>query len=475
MTTPRYQQLADDLSHCIRSGVLKPGDQVPSVRQLCALHDASPATVTHALHILEDRGLIEARPRQGFFVRTQSFAYPSQCALPGRPKAIELEGHRKLVMEFAQTCGNHFLGMSAIDDSLFPTKALKKLLVQQLHRNDNIVNDASYTGDIALREQIARRSLLLDCDFLPDEIVLTHGATEALDLCLRLLTKPGDIVAIAAPGPLRTLEMLEGQGLQALEIPSHPCDGLSVDALEFALRHHKVAALVVNANFPSPTGSLMPDKEKARLAELTGRHGVPVIEIDIFGELTHGPQRPKPVKAFDRHDNVLYCGDYRYVISPGFSVGYIAAGRHRLTLQACRKVHGEPVAALIQQTLASFMASGQYEPHLRRLRSQLASQMAAYRAAVFRYFPKGTRVACASGGMLLWLELPEGTDMTELQRRSHCEGYVFAPGALFSQGESFNNCLRINTGHPMTVELEQGVRVIGELAHAVQAEAAVLA
>ncbi|GAB3250850.1 hypothetical protein GCM10027296_15690 [Chitinimonas naiadis] len=373
-------------------------------------------------------------------------------------------------MEFAQACGQHVLGMSAIDDRLFPTKALKKLLVQHLHRNENILNDASYIGDVALREQIARRSLLLDCDFHPEEIVVTHGATEALDLCLRLLTQPGEVVAIATPGPLRILELLEGQRLQALEIPAHPCDGLSIDALEFALRHHKIAAVIANVNFPSPTSSLMPDVEKARLAELTARHGVPVIEIDTFGDLGHGPRRPKPVKTFDRHDNILYCGDFGYVISPGFRVGYIAAGRHRLTLQACRKVHGEPVSGLIQQTLASFMASGQYEPHLRRLRTQLASQMAAYRAAVFRYFPRGTRVACAAGGMLLWLELPNGTDVAELQRRSHCAGYVFAPGALFSQGDSFGNCLRINAGHPLTPEIEQGLRVIGQLAHAVQAE-----
>lgn len=463
----RYQTLADDLRSRIQAGTLQAGDRVPSVRQLCALHHVSPATVTHALHILEAAGLIEAKPRLGFFVRQQlrQFAPPTQCAEPGLPQAIALAGHRKLVIEFAHQCHHTTLGMSSLDNSLAPTKVLKKLLVQALHKEERLLLESSYTGEASLREQIARRSLLLACDFHPDEIIITHGDTEAVDLCLRVLTQRGDVVAIATPGPLRILEMLEGHGLRVLEIPAHPCDGLSVDALDFALRHNRVAACIINVNFPSPTGSLMPEREKARLAELTSRHGVPVIEVDSFGELAHGKQRPKPVKAYDRSDNILYCSDYGCVTSNGFSAGYIAAGRHRLTLAASRTVHGEPVPALIQYTLANLLASGQFEPHLRRLRSQLASNMMAYRAAVFQHFPAGTRVACGEGGFLLWLELPQGIDATELQRRAQCQGQTFAPGVLFSLGNSFANCLRLNAGHPLSAEIEAGIRLIGRLAH----------
>lgn len=467
MPPTRYQTLADDLAGRIRSGVLQPGDRVPSVRQLCALHEVSPATVTHALHLLEDGGLIEARPRQGFFVRRQlqRFTPPSQCASPGLPQAIALEGHRKLVVEFSNHTTKAWLGMSALDGSLFPTAIIKKLVTQQLQRNPNILNNGSYVGKASLREQLARRSLMLGCDFSPDEIVITHGDTEAADLCLRVLTKPGDIVAVQTPGPLRVLEMLEGYGLRALEIPAHPCDGLSVDALDFALRHNKVAACIVNINFPSPTGSLMPDGEKLRLAEIAHRHGVPLIEIDSFGDLHHGEQRPKPIKAFDRHGNVLYCGDLACVISPGLSLGFIVGGRHRLTLNAARVVHGEPVALLIQETVACFLGSGRLEPHLRRMRTRLAAQMGQYRAAVFRHFPAGTRVACASGGFMLWLELPGEIDTVELQRRALRAGYTFAPGVLFSLGNSFTNCLRFNVGYPLDDEIEEAIRTIGRLAH----------
>ncbi|QNM97982.1 aminotransferase-like domain-containing protein [Chitinimonas koreensis] len=470
--TTRYQALTDDLAGRIRAGVLQAGDKLPSVRQLCALHQASPATVTHALHRLEDAGLIEARPRQGFFVRRQvrAFAPPSQCAVPGLPQAIELEGHRKLVHEFTRSQCHDWLGLSNISPDYFPTEALNRLLKQQLRQDPDLLGRHSHQCVPALREQIARRSVLLGCDWRPEEIVVTHGGHEAADLCLRLLTRPGDVVAIQAPSGLLQLELLAGLGLRVLEIPAHPCDGLSVEALAFALRHNRVAACVVTANFPSPTGSLMSDEAKARLVALTAEHGVPLLEIDTLGDLYHGDRRPKPCKAFDRDGRVLYCADLGVLAGPGVGIGYVVAGRERLRVEAGLLAHGAAVPLLMQRTLAAFMASGQFEPHLRRLRGRLADNLSAYRCEVYRHFPEGTRVACAPGGYLLWVELPGGIDATELRRRALVSGYTFAPGALFSLGDSFRNCLRINCGYGLNGEIAEAIRVIGGLAGAMRAE-----
>ncbi|WP_374347162.1 PLP-dependent aminotransferase family protein [Chitinimonas sp.] len=467
----RYQQLADDLAGRIQAGVLQAGERLPSVRQLCSLHDASPATVTHALHRLEDDGLIEARPRLGFYVRQRQFGKPTQCARAGLPTAIALEGHRKLAIELAHGDDRDRLTLPSLAPELFPAQAIKKQLIQLLQRDTSILNDSSYGGQQRLREQIARRSLMAGCDFRPDEVVVTHGDTEALDICLRVLTKPGDVVAAPTPGPLRVLEQLEGHGLQALEVPAHPVHGMSVDALAALLRENRVAACIVNANFPSPTGSLMPDAEKARLAELAHAHGVPLIEVDTFGDLHHGAQRPRAVKAFDRHDNVLYCVDLGFLISPGLRLGYIAAGKHRLVLDAARVVHGEPVAALIQEAIGSFMASGRLELHLRRLRSQLAAQYRSYRVAVLRHFPAGTRVAQGTGGFMLWLELPGDIDAVELLRRCQRLGLSFVPGVLCSLDSSFSNCLRLNAGHPLGPAIEDAISRIGEQARTMLDEA----
>ncbi|MDK2125586.1 aminotransferase-like domain-containing protein [Parachitinimonas caeni] len=465
---PRYEQLADTLERCIRDGLLAPGDRLPSVRALCEMHDASPATVTHALHRLEDAGLIEARPRSGFFVRRQSrnlLAPPSQCvdALTA-PQRIELGPHRQLLMEFAHDQVGNTLGRARIDPGLYPVESLRKLLARQLQREPSLLTDYAFdAGDLALREQVARRAIQAGSHWLADDVLVTHGSSEGLALCLRLLTQPGEVVAIPTPTDPMWLEILNALDLRALEIPAHPCDGLSVDALTLALRQQKIAAVLVAPNFPNPTGSLMSDEAKQRLVMLTAEYGVPLIEDDQGGELGHLAVRPKPCKAFDQTGQVLLVGDLGLVVGLGLQVGYVIAGRYREALEALKHVLYEPVPRLIQRAVAAFMASGQFEPHLRRLRRGIADHLATHHALVCEHFPPACRLACAPGGYMLWIELPRHIDTAELRRRTLIEGIEFAPGALFSLGDTFRNCLRLNAGLPVTPSAEQAIRRLGQL------------
>ncbi|HEY9102219.1 PLP-dependent aminotransferase family protein [Chitinimonas sp.] len=464
---PRYQQLADLLSARIQSGTLPAGAQLPAIRQLCAAHQASLATVTHALHRLEAAGLITARPRQGFFVSAGA-SRPAQAATLGELQPIALQGHRRLLMELATTQANCLsLGHLRMDDRLLPTAALKRLLQQHLRQDAEVLTRGSGYGNATVREQIARRARQFGCDFDPEGIILTNGESEAVELCLRQLTRPGDVIAVPSPGPMRTLECIASLGLQILEVPADPDHGLSLPALAFALQHHPVAACVVEANYASPTGSLMSDADKAALLALLQQHNIPLIEFDAFGDLHHGHERPRPIKAFDRHDNVLYCSGMACLSSPGFSIGYIATGRHRITLRTARIVHGELIPGIVEETLASFMISGQFDQHLRRLRRHLAQQLTALRMAVLRHFPAGSRVSQSEGGYLLWVAVP-GINTTELLHAARKAGYTFIPGRVFSLGNAFDHCLRLTAGYPLDAKREQGIRTLGELARQLQ-------
>jgi DNA-binding transcriptional MocR family regulator len=363
----RYRALATALADELRAGRHPPGAQLPSVRQLCVEHGASLATVTHALHDLEDAGLIEARPRLG-------------------------------------------------------------------------------------------------CHFDAEDIIITQGEGESLELCLRLLTKPGDLIAVASPAPLRALEIIASMGLRVLEIPASTEAGLSVPALAFALQQHPVAACLVEPSFHRVNGSLLNDAAKQQLTALLAQHQLPLIECDMMGELYRGAHRPRPLKAFDGDDRVLYCGSFACITGPGFSVGYVVSGRHRLQLRAARAVHGELMASLTDTVLADFMASGSFEPHLRRLRQRLAGQVAAYRDAVLAQFPPDTRVSIGEGGYALWLELPGGLDACTLLEQARRKGYTFVPGAVFSMGTQWDHCLRLTAGHPLDEARAQGIRTLGELA-----------
>jgi DNA-binding transcriptional MocR family regulator len=315
-----------------------------------------------------------------------------------------------------------------------------------------------------LRHQLKGRAERFGCAADVEDVIVTQGETEALELCLRQLTRPGNLVAVASPASFRTLELIASLRLGVLELPASPGTGLSAQTLEFALQNHDVAVCILEPNFDVATGSLISDDAKRQLAELLARHRLPLIECDMMGDLYRGTQRPRPLKAFDNDDRVLYCGGFSCVTGPGFNVGFVISGRHRLQLRAARAVHGEFVSGLTDQVLTHFPACGGLDAHLRALRRQLSRQVNAYRTAVASNFPRGTRVEGGEGGYQLWVELPEGLDACALLEKSRQRDYTFVPGAVFSTGSRFDHCLRLTAAHPMDERHAEGIRTLASIA-----------
>jgi len=458
----RYRAIAKQLAQELRAGRHPPGSQLPSVRQLCSEHGASLATITHALHELEDAGLIEARPRRGFFA---SAALPRPDAAPPAAEAIALAGRRKRLMELAATqAGMLSLSHLGLPAALLPLPELARLLGQQLRARRALLATGSAFGSAALRQQLALRAPRMGCHFDAEHIVVTQGEGESLQLCLHQLTQPGDLVAVSTPAPLRALELIASMGLRVLELPASDAGGLAVPALAAALQTQRIAACVAEPGFSRASGAALSDSAKQAFAALLEQHQLPLIECDMMGELYRGTQRPAPVKAFDRDERVLYCGSLACITGPGFSLGYVASARHHLQLRAARAVHGELLPSSSDAVLAAFMASGALDAHLRRLRRRLAAQVLAYERAVQQYFPKGTRVSTGAGGYVLWLELPGRLDACVLLERARQQGYSFMPGAVFSLGRQFDHCLRLSAAHPLDARRAQGLRLLGELA-----------
>jgi len=458
----RYRALAEQLARALHEGRYPAGAQLPSVRQLCADHGASLATVTHALHELEDAGLIEARPRRGHFVRGPS----RQLPLPPGP-ALELEGRRKRLIDIATTQPDCLsLSHLALPAALLPLAALRRHLAQALAADRTLLAIGSVFGSEALRGQLARRMLRAGCAVDAEDIVVTHREGEALELCLRLLTRAGDSVVLPEPASPRTLEVVASLGLKALAIPAPQDGGFSVTALAFALQHHDVRCCIAEPSFDSVRGSCMPEAAREQLAALLRQHRLPLIECELMGELHRGTQRPRPVKAWDGDDRVLYCGSLACITGAGLSVGWIASRRHRLQLRAARAVHGELLSPLADAALARFLADRAYETHLRRLRQQLAAQTDAWAVAARRLLPPGSRVSPGAGGYVIWVELPAGVDSAALLPRLRKHGYSFVPGAAFGTGDGLAHCLRLSAAHPLDATRERG---LARLAEAVRA------
>ncbi|MEJ5224439.1 MAG: PLP-dependent aminotransferase family protein [Anaerolineales bacterium] len=461
-----YQDIADRVAELIRQGTYPPGARIPSVRQMSQQQGVSISTVLQAYLLLEDQGLIEARPQSGYYVRrpTERHLPEPDISAPGRdPRHVSLH---ELVMMLLQDSVNPNLvqlGAALPNPALLPTDKVNRLLTQALRTHGPAAHSYQFPPGLeALRVQIAQRAVHAGCDLSPSEILITSGCVDAIDLCLHAVCRPGDIVAIESPMYFGTLQTLEVHGLRALEIPTHPREGISLEALDFAIKHNPIRAVLVMSNFGNPLGSQMPDEKKKELVELLARHEIPLIENDVSGEIYFGEKRPLVCKAFDRKGLVILASSFSKDISPGLRVGWVAAGQYQSELEWLKFTISASAPSLPQFAIADFLQSGGYDHHLRRIRREYARNVERLTDAVMRYFPSGIRLTQPLGGFVLWVQLPETVDSLELYRAAIAKGITLAPGYVFSASHQYSNFVRLNASE-FTYPTERAIEILGNL------------
>ncbi|TVQ20566.1 MAG: PLP-dependent aminotransferase family protein [Leptolyngbya sp. DLM2.Bin15] len=462
-----YEQVADRLENLIYEGTLKPGDRLPSVRKLREQLSVSISTVLEAYRVLEDRGMICARPQSGYYVRQTALQQPQEPATTDPPKRVyDIDNSLTFrLMHAIQDPKILKLGAAVPVAEHLPLTALNRLMGQVLRQHSAKAHSYDAPpGCIELRREVAKRMLTAGCSINPDQIVTTNGTFEAVYLSLRAVTQPGDTVAIESPTYYGLLEALEMLHLKVLELPTHPRDGLSLDDLETAMQRQQITACVLVSNFSNPLGTCMGDAKKKQLADLLERYDMPLIEDDIYGDLYFEGNRPKAIKAFDRSGRVLYCASCSKTLSPGMRVGWAIAGRYQAKVEQLKWVLNQTTAIAPQLTLAAFLANGGYDRHLRQLRRKYQMQTAQMTQAICDYFPAETKVTRPNGGHVLWLELPPEFDSIQLYEEALAQNISIAPGVIFSASSGYRNCFRLNCSLPWTDDVEQAMRTIGYLA-----------
>jgi DNA-binding transcriptional MocR family regulator len=300
----------------------------------------------------------------------------------------------------------------------------------------------------------------------PDEIIVTAGALEALNLALQVVTAPNDIVAIEAPSFYGCLQAIEGAGRRAVEIPADPQHGLDLRALEQTLARVPVKACWFMTTFHNPLGATLPAATKERLVMLLAARGIPLIEDDVYSELYFGRERPRITKVWDRKGLVLDCGSFAKSLAPGYRLGWIAAGQFATAVRNRKITTSLATSIPIQEAISRYLATGVYDRHLGRLRRALAQQQALLVSALERHFPKECRWSRPEGGYQLWVQLPPGADALELQARALEQNVSLAPGPIFSARREFARAIRLNYGHPWTERTEAAIRLLGKLIRA---------
>ena len=464
---PLYHQLAEQIHTMIRSGTLRAGEKVPSVRRLSAQQQVSVSTVLQAYQKLEDAGVIEARPQSGYYVRrpVTPMAEPAPSKPPQRPMAVEVNAMAEAMLAAGQDPRMVSFGSACPQGELFPLERIRRVLASRARRDR--VSLGRYgipPGADALRRAIARRALEWGCRFDHRNLVTTNGCMEALNLCLRAVTQPGDTVALESPTYYGFLQILQSLGLKALEIPTDPRTGISLEALALALDTRSVKAVLVMPCVSNPIGATMSDAAKKRLVELCAARGVPLVEDHIYAELNYDTSGMRAAKAYDRTGNVMLCSSFSKTLAPGLKAGWIEPGRWADRIRMLKWVASGGQTELVELSVAELLESGGYERSLRALRRRLAQQVDSARSVIADSFPRGTRVTRPAGGFILWVELPRGCDTIALFGQLLERGISIAPGPMFSATQRYRNCMRISLGQPWDERAERALREVGRLA-----------
>lgn len=441
---------------------------MPGLRMLCQQQRISLATAVSAYQTLERDGWIEARQRSGFYVRARPQSVLEQPALKQLSRKPTPVSGQQMALQLVQATHRPDvvqLGAAVPAASFLPTRAVAQALARAARQGAQRTARYEFPpGAPELRRQLARRLTHLGCETQAEDIVITNGCQEALQLALRAVTQPGDVVAIESPTFYGLLQVIESLGLKALEIPTHPSEGLSLEALQLALEQWPVRACVLVPNFSNPLGYCMPDQRKRQLLALLARYDLPLIEDDVYGDLGFGPERPSIIKAWDRDGRVLHCSSFSKTLAPGLRVGWIAPGRYQQSVEYLKYVSNLAAPAAAQLAVADLLAQGRYDRYLRQVRTRYQQAVTRMSAAIDRFFPAGTRISEPRGGFVLWLELPSETDTMKLAQQALQEGISIAPGPIFSATQKYRNYLRLSCACEWNDPLERALARLAQLA-----------
>ena len=462
-----YEQVATNLTERIEQGYYSTGQKLPSIRATSQEHGVSISTTQEAYGLLVDNGSVEARPKSGYYVleKQQVPELPHTSRPIAKPQVVT-QWQKILQMLYGNDNREKTVQLNrALPDLNAPT--LKPLLKinTELSRSQwrRILDYDHLQGSIELRHQVARLTIDSGCRIHPDEIVITTGCQEALSSSLRALTEPGDIVLVDSPIFFGSLQAIEMNGLKALEIPTNPETGISLEALELALEQWPVKVCLLNPTNNNPLGYSMPDENKVKLLALLKKYDLPLIEDDIYGDLSYKLPRTRTIKSFDTEGRVILCSSFSKTLATGFRVGWVIPGQYIEKIIMMKYISSMSTPVIHQLAIAEFIAQGYYEKHLRKSRSNHQRDRDIMIGLLKRYMPDGTRISFPPGGYLLWIEMPKKIDSVVLQKLALDQNISIAPGPFFSASGKYQNFIRLNcigSGNPIITD---AIKTLGEL------------
>ncbi len=462
-----YNNIVARVANQVKETLLKPGDRLPSVRALSREQGISISTAFKAYSELEMMGLVEARPKSGYYVKFSPARFnkaPETKPPQKTPEQASVTEMIAMVYQNMQDEGVLRLSLAAPPISLVPVAKLSKSMAEAIRKSTSgNIHYENVQGNIALRRQLAKNAFAWGGQFTENDVVTTQGCMEALVFCLKAVTKPGDTVAIESPTYFGIFNIMQSLELKVLEIPVDAETGIDIEYLEQAMQTVPVKACLFVPNFSNPVGSCMPNAWKQQLVTLLTTLQIPLIEDDIYGDIYFGKSRPRNCKSFDTEGWVMLCSSVSKSLAPGYRVGWCIPGRFKEQVINLKMMHSISSATPTQAAIAHFFETGRYDLHMRNLRRALHTQCLRYMQAVAEYFPAGTGISQPQGGYALWIELDKSINAYTLYQAALAHHISIAPGQIFSTDGRFTNFIRISFGIPFDAAVEGHLKVLGAL------------
>ena len=461
-----YQQVIDLIRDMQHSGTLRAGDKLPSLRQLANKLSVSIPTVKQAYIELEHQGMIYARPKSGYYMsgHLPLSTFPAKAPLPQTAKTVSRVQLIEDVFNAIHKPGNLHLGIANPVSALTCSKALARTMRRVLSvAGDRALNYGSLQGYEPLRRQLAIRYLEYGIPLSSDDITITNGAQEAINIALQTVAKSGDIIAVESPCYFGLLELIESLGMLALEIPLCPENGIDLNDVQEALSNHDIKAFLFSTCISNPMGSRLSDEKKKALVTLLEAHDTPMIEDDVYGDLQFTDEPNTPAQAFSKKGLVLTCSSFSKTIAPSYRVGWIASRRFSEKVRRIRRAVSCTSSLINQWTLSEFIQGGDHHRYLRQLRQVLQTNKDRMRGLIAQHFNASIKVTDPKGGGVLWLELPKYLDGEGVFHRALEEKISISPGIIFSPSNRYNHCLRLSFGTPWNKDVEKGIETLAQL------------
>ncbi|HEX5229816.1 MAG TPA: PLP-dependent aminotransferase family protein [Bryobacteraceae bacterium] len=433
-----FRQLSDQMKGMIESGTLRRGDRLPATRELAGQLGLNRTTISAAYSLLESEGLIAGHVGRGSFVIGRAKPSPDAPA----PASFSRSRPSELLFpltEFRLTCAE----VIARDDAA---------AILQLGSPSGYAPLRRYLLDQARAEGAAREG---------DDILITSGCQQALDLLQRLLAP--SVVLVEDPVYLGVRNVFERGGARLIGVPVG-ASGIDLEALERMLARDRPRFLCVTPNFQNPTGATMPLATREHLLRITQAAGVTVIENDTYGPLCYEGDPLPSIKQLDQTGDTILLRSFSKVAFPGLRVGWVIAPRPLIEkLTEAKQWTDLHTDQLSQAVLLRFAESGRLEHHRQRMLTAGRARLHAALDACEKYLPAGAKFTRPRGGMNLWIELPEPLDAAELLPRAEREGVTYLPGRYFAVSRARSNALRISFAAMTPYEIQTGLEILGRI------------